>query len=110
MREAPEQPSDEREREYAARWARGGFGFTSAFRDLGVNKEANDTAAEFVRSRIRATVHDPAVAEDLSPRDHPIGTKQSRAHKRSQVENVSDGDAETWEDVASREDSVVRGS
>jgi cation diffusion facilitator CzcD-associated flavoprotein CzcO len=67
---------EERQRAYEARWERGGFGFTSAFADLGTNKEANDTAAAFVRARIRATVHDPTVAEALSPQDHPIGAKR----------------------------------
>lgn len=67
---------DERQRAYEARWARGGFGFTSAFADLSTNAEANETAAAFVRARIRAIVRDPAVAEALSPRDHPIGTKR----------------------------------
>jgi cyclohexanone monooxygenase len=66
----------ERQRAYEARWDRGGFGFTSAFADLGTNREANETAAEFVRTKIRATVRDPAVADALSPRDHPIGTKR----------------------------------
>ncbi len=73
---ALEATPDERQRAYEARWNRGGFGFTSAFADLSTNKEANETAAEFVRAKIRATVRDPAVAEALSPRDHPIGTKR----------------------------------
>jgi cyclohexanone monooxygenase len=67
---------EERQRAYEARWARGGFGFTSAFADIGTNREANETAAAFVRARIRAIVRDPAVAEMLSPQDHPIGTKR----------------------------------
>lgn len=67
---------EERERAYEARWARGGFGFTSAFADLGTNKAANDTAAAFVHDKIRAIVRDPAIAEALSPHDHPIGTKR----------------------------------
>jgi cyclohexanone monooxygenase len=67
---------EERQHQYEARWARGGFGLMAAFSDLGTNKDANDTAAEFIRSKIRQTVHDAAVAEALSPRDHPIGTKR----------------------------------
>ncbi len=67
---------EEREREYARRWERGGFGFTSAFNDLLIDEAANETAAEYVRARIREIVHDPAVAELLSPRNHPIGTKR----------------------------------
>src|SRR4029079_19406167 len=43
---------------------------------LYTNKQANDTAAAFVHSKIRTIVHDPAVAEKLLPRDHPIGTKR----------------------------------
>jgi cation diffusion facilitator CzcD-associated flavoprotein CzcO len=67
---------EEREREYLARWRHGGFGLTSAFSDLYSNRAANETAAEFVRARIREIVHDPAVAELLCPRGYPIGTKR----------------------------------
>jgi cyclohexanone monooxygenase len=67
---------EEREREYMARWRHGGFGLTSAFSDLYSNREANETAAQFVRARIREIVHDPAVAELLCPRGYPIGTKR----------------------------------
>ena len=37
------------------------------YADLLTSKEANDTAAEFFRAKIRAIVRDPAVAELLSP-------------------------------------------
>ncbi len=73
---ALEAAPEERERAYEARWARGGFGFTSAFADLGTNQEANDTAAAFVRAKIHAIVQDPTIAAALSPQDHPIGTKR----------------------------------
>jgi cyclohexanone monooxygenase len=66
----------EREREYARRWERGGFGYTSAYNDLLTDAAANETAASYVRDRIREIVRDPAVAELLLPRDHPIGTKR----------------------------------
>ena len=48
----------------------------AAFNDLIVRQAANDTAAEFVRDKIRGIVKDPAVAELLAPKDHPIGTKR----------------------------------
>ena len=67
---------EEREREFDARWARGGANFTHAFNDLFIRKESNDTAAEFVRAKIRTIVRDPATAEALSPSNHPIGTKR----------------------------------
>ena len=66
----------EQERAYEARWQRGGFGFTSAFNDLSVNKESNDTAAAFVRAKIRSIVRDPAVADLLASQDYPLGTKR----------------------------------
>ena len=41
-----------------------------------MNKASNDTASEFVREQIRATVKDPKTAALLCPNDHPIGTKR----------------------------------
>ena len=73
---ALEVTAEDRQREYEARWARGGLGLTAAFADLLTNQDANETAAEFVRAQIRAIVHDEAVAEALSPRDYAIGTKR----------------------------------
>ncbi|MCW5747373.1 MAG: NAD(P)/FAD-dependent oxidoreductase [Alphaproteobacteria bacterium] len=66
---------EERRREYEARWAEGGFAFMGAFGDLMFVQEANDTAADFVRGKIREIVKDPAVAEALSPRN-VIGCKR----------------------------------
>lgn len=40
------------------------------------DERANETAAEFFRDKIRATVRDPKVAEMLAARDYPIGTKR----------------------------------
>ena len=65
-----------RQREYEARWGRGGLGFTATFADLLTNKAANDTAAEFFRAKIRRIVHDAAVAAALSSQDYPVGTKR----------------------------------
>ncbi|OJH35726.1 flavin-containing monooxygenase [Cystobacter ferrugineus] len=67
---------EERERAYQARWEYGGTSFLATFSDVMANRDANETAAEFVRSRIRATVRDPAVAESLCPRGYPLGTKR----------------------------------
>jgi cyclohexanone monooxygenase len=69
-------PEEEREREYEKRWRRGGLGFSAAYSDLLVSQEANDTAAEFFRAKIRAIVRDPAVAELLCPKSYPLGTKR----------------------------------
>jgi cyclohexanone monooxygenase len=61
--------------EYEARWRDGGLGFLVAFNDLLLSHEANDTAAAFVRAKIRATVHNPEVAAKLSPKNI-IGAKR----------------------------------
>jgi len=68
--------SDERRRIYEERWTAGGTNFMAAFNDLVFDQRANDTAAAFVRSKIRETVHNPATAELLAPKEHPIGTKR----------------------------------
>ena len=75
-RSALEVSPDERARKYEAHWRRGGLGFSATFADLLTSPAANDTAAEFFRGKIRAIVHDPAVAELLSPDDYPVGTKR----------------------------------
>ena len=67
----------ERRATFEAAWGAGGFTFLSGtFSDLVLNEEANETAADFVRSKIDEIVRDPEVAEMLKPRDFPIGTKR----------------------------------
>jgi cyclohexanone monooxygenase len=73
---ALEVSEEERRAEYERRWAAGGTAFMASFSDLLLNKQANDTAADFVRAKIRAIVKDPEVAETLCPSNHPIGTKR----------------------------------
>jgi cation diffusion facilitator CzcD-associated flavoprotein CzcO len=68
---------EERQTVYEKLWELGGIRFLAgSFNDLIRNKEANDTAAEFIRAKIRETVKDPAIAEKLLPTDHPYGTKR----------------------------------
>ena len=66
---------DDRLAEYEARWERGGFTFLGSFNDLLLDREANETAAEFVRAKIREAIADPEVAERLSP-TQVIGCKR----------------------------------
>jgi len=40
------------------------------------DKAANDTAADFIRGKIRETVKDPKTVEMLMPTDHPYGSKR----------------------------------
>jgi cyclohexanone monooxygenase len=59
--------ADERARVYEDRWRHGGLPFLGAFVDLLFDPKANDTAAEFVRTKIRQIVTDPVVADRLAP-------------------------------------------
>ncbi|WP_441234767.1 flavin-containing monooxygenase [Bradyrhizobium sp. 930_D9_N1_4] len=69
--------SDEtRNGKYAARWERGGLTFMYVYNNLGLERSANDTAANFVRGKIAEIVKDPETAKLLQPDSHPIGTKR----------------------------------
>ncbi|WP_262047795.1 flavin-containing monooxygenase [Bradyrhizobium sp. Bra78] len=67
---------DARLRKYEARWERGGLTFMYAYNNLGLDRTANDTAANFVRGKIAEIVKDPEAAKLLQPDSHPIGTKR----------------------------------
>ncbi|MCS5479762.1 NAD(P)/FAD-dependent oxidoreductase [Corynebacterium sp. YIM 101645] len=70
--------SEEKRKEvYDKRYTQGGFRmFLSTFADIYHNKASNDTAADYIRGRIKERVKDPAVAELLSPTDHPYAAKR----------------------------------
>ncbi len=77
VKSALEATPEERNRVFEEKWAEGGsVSFLYAYTDLLTNKQANDTASEFVREKIRGIVADLATAELLAPKDHPIGTKR----------------------------------
>ncbi len=67
--------AEERQRAYEARWEEGGIGLTRAFNDVLMSEDANQTAADFVRGKLRGIVKDPKVAELLTP-TYRIGTKR----------------------------------
>jgi cation diffusion facilitator CzcD-associated flavoprotein CzcO len=73
---AVETPPEEREAIYEAAWERGGLQFRAAFKDMMVDKAANDTAADFVKRKIRSIVNDPKTAAILSDIDHPYAAKR----------------------------------
>lgn len=74
-RSALEPDPAERTALYEEAWERGGLTFLGTFNDLLLSPEANETAAEFVRGKIRQLVGDPDVAERLTP-DQVIGCKR----------------------------------
>lgn len=63
--------------EHCWRGAGGGFRMLRAFSDLMSNKKSNEYVSQFIASKIRETVRDPAIAETLVPKsDLPFGTKR----------------------------------
>jgi cyclohexanone monooxygenase len=74
---ALEVSDEERNAKYEAGWQKGTLvSILAGYTDTLTNREANETAAEFVRQKIRERVHDPEVAEALCPRSYPFGTKR----------------------------------
>jgi cation diffusion facilitator CzcD-associated flavoprotein CzcO len=75
-RKAVETSPEERETIYEAAWQRGGLQFRAVFQDMLVSKEANDTASDFIKRKIRSIVKDPRTAAILSDIDHPYAAKR----------------------------------
>ncbi len=68
---------EERTARYQAAWDTGELtALIGTYVDILVDPAANETAAEFVRDKIRSIVRDPEVAEMLCPRTFPVGTKR----------------------------------
>lgn len=73
---ALEDTPEERQRMYEQAWQQGGlFTMLYQYNDLAFMVEANETAAEFIRSKIRQTVKDPEAAKKLMP-TYYYGTKR----------------------------------
>lgn len=67
----------QRREQYEKDWREGGLRIVyGSYHDLLVNRDANDTVAEFVRDKIRQLVTNPNVANALVPRGYPIGAKR----------------------------------
>ena len=66
---------EERATEFERRWQTGGLTFMASYEDLLFDPAANDTAADFVRAKIRETVHNPETARKLMP-TNVIGCKR----------------------------------
>lgn len=73
---ALEVTEEERRAEYELRWRSGGLCFYNSFKDLFLDKGANETVADFVRMKIRETVREPAIAELLAPKAYFFGAKR----------------------------------
>ena len=96
---AEEMSADERMHELEARWQKGGLSMYGVFNDMLVNREANDIATDFIRSKIRAEVRDPKLAALLSPHSYMgckricLDTDYYATYNRPNVTLVDIGDA-----------------
>ncbi len=70
---------EERKAKYEKLWEAGGFSFwAGGYSDILISEEANRTAYDFWRDKVRARINDPATAEVLAPMEppHPFGVKR----------------------------------
>jgi len=74
---ADEVSAERRRLIFESKWQEGGHHFANeTFHDLATDPRASEHAAEFIRSKIRQIVHDPATAELLSPRRYSFNGKR----------------------------------
>ncbi|MGF1598347.1 MAG: flavin-containing monooxygenase [Acidimicrobiales bacterium] len=72
-----ETPVEERQAFWEELYGSPGFGiWLGNFREVLMDEEANAELSEFVASKIRERVKDPAVAEKLIPNDHGFGVQR----------------------------------
>ena len=71
-----EQSENERQIAYEKAWQKGGLQFRATYQDITTNKKANDTAAEFLKNKIRTVVRDKETAESLATIDYPYAGKR----------------------------------
>jgi cyclohexanone monooxygenase len=83
-------------------WPRGSFRFVfETFDDLLTNPDSNKAAADFIASKIKERVKDPAVADMLTPKGYPLFAKRPpldhgyfEAYNRDNVRLVDIGNEE----------------
>jgi cation diffusion facilitator CzcD-associated flavoprotein CzcO len=76
-RNALEVSPEVREAFYEQRYGEPGFGiWMGNFRDILINRDANDTITAFMRRKIRERVKDPQLADKLTPTNHGFGTRR----------------------------------
>ncbi|MFT3808576.1 MAG: NAD(P)/FAD-dependent oxidoreductase [Micropepsaceae bacterium] len=73
---ATETSPEEIKADLERRWAVGGFRILGAYVDQAIDPVANKIVHDFIAGKIREQVKDPAIAELLTPKDHPFGTKR----------------------------------
>jgi cation diffusion facilitator CzcD-associated flavoprotein CzcO len=75
-KEFEETDEGERLAAFEARWNQGGVLFAKTFNRQTIDMEINDAARLFAEAKIREIVKDPQTADDLTPKNLPVGTKR----------------------------------
>jgi cyclohexanone monooxygenase len=76
-RSALEDTPEQRTKEYDRAWGRGGFNFLVTYTDLTTSQEANDTAAEYLLSRLPELISKPELLPLFTPKaDISVGVKR----------------------------------
>jgi cation diffusion facilitator CzcD-associated flavoprotein CzcO len=75
LESAIEATPEERQEQFEKRWESSGLLFVGAFRDILLDKQANDLAVTFIHEKIHDIVEDPEVAARLCP-DQVVGCKR----------------------------------
>ncbi len=75
-RSAHEFTPEQRQAMYEKAWEFGGLHFRGTFRDVVIDRAANETASDFIKAKIRSIVKDPATADKLADIDHGYSTKR----------------------------------
>ncbi len=71
-----ETSEEERKKIYEEAWKKGGLQFRATYQDLTTNKKANDTAADFLKDKIKTIVRDKTTAQALANIDYPYAGKR----------------------------------
>ena len=66
----------EREQKYEEFWEKGGLQFRGVFKDIITNKQANDSASNFLKKKISQVIKNKEFAKILTNFDHPYGCKR----------------------------------
>jgi cation diffusion facilitator CzcD-associated flavoprotein CzcO len=69
-------PEEQREALFEEGWKKGGVLFAKIFPNQTADDRVNALARAFAEKKIRSILRDPALADELIPTDHPIGTKR----------------------------------
>lgn len=67
---------DELELRMSELWERGGADLLTSYTDVLTDEVANERVSHHVRKRVRARIDDPVIADLLTPRGYPFGTKR----------------------------------